>query len=158
NQQCSTTNGRTYPRGVDGSGLYRCRDPSLQRRGCDLMHRARRVASLPEKFYYRGEPTPWVRMTRPAQRLHSFLEGLVIAADGTFYLTDVPYGRIFKISPDLNEWSQLIYYDGEPHGLALSGQGELLVADYTRGILSADLSTGAITRVCNRDNDTPFKG
>jgi gluconolactonase len=122
------------------------------------MHTARRVTSLPENFYYRGEPTAWVRMTRPGQRLHSFLEGLVVAPDGTFYLADVPYGRIFKISPDLNEWSELLHYGGEPHGLALARQGELLIADYTNGILSADLSSGTIEVVCNRHNGKPFKG
>src|SRR5262245_8625838 len=98
------------------------------------METARRVAALPESFYYRGEPTAWVRMTRPGQRLHSFLEGLIIAPDGSLYVADVPYGRIFKIDTDFSTWSEVLSYAGEPHGLALTSTGELLVADYIQGI------------------------
>jgi gluconolactonase len=96
-------------------------------------------------------------MTRPGQRLNSFLEGLIIAPDGTPYIADVPYGRIFRISADFRTWSEVLHYDGEPHGLAFTPAG-LLVADYAKGILRVNLSTGTQTPICNEYNGEPFKG
>src|SRR5215813_12765976 len=103
------------------------------------MHTARRVTSLPENFYYRGEPNAWVRMTRPGQRLHSFLEGLIVAPDESFYVADVPYGRVFHVSGKNRTWSEALNYGGEPHGLAFMPNGDLLIADYRRGLLRVTL-------------------
>src|SRR5215469_12682748 len=119
---------------------------------------ARRLTSLPDRFHYRGEPTAWVRMTRPGQRLYSFLEGLVIAPDGTSYVADVPYGRIFSISADLSTWSEVVRYDGEPHGLTLTRNGDMLIVDYAKGIFRLDVSTLALSPVCSQYNGAPFKG
>lgn len=122
------------------------------------MQTARLRTSLPEELHYRGEPTEWVRMTRPGQRLHSFLEGLTVGPDGSLYVADVPYGRIFRINSELNTWSEAMHYDGEPHGLAFASNGDLLVADYRKGILRMNLSTGAVSVVCDRYNGVRFKG
>jgi gluconolactonase len=54
-------------------------------------------ATLPASLHYRGEPNEWVRVTRPGQKLHSFLEGPAFDADGNLWCVDVPYGRIFRI-------------------------------------------------------------
>jgi gluconolactonase len=97
-------------------------------------------------------------MTRPGQRLHSFIEGLVIGPDGHFYVADVPYGRIFRIQSDLSCWSEVFHYDGEPHGLAFAADGELLVADYRKGILRINLTTRAISVVCDHCDGVRFKG
>jgi gluconolactonase len=119
---------------------------------------ARLVTSLPEEFHYRGEPTAWVRLTRPGQHLHSFLEGLVIAADGSLYLADVPYGRIFRIAPGFSAWSLVLEYDGEPHGLAFTQDGQLLVADYRQGILRLELESRLCSSVCTQYNTENFRG
>src|SRR5438552_573905 len=100
---------------------------------------ARTVTLFPPELHYRGEPNEWVRLTRPGQRLHSFLEGLVIAPDGTLYLVDVPHGRILRVTADLEAWSVLLQYDGQPHGLACDGDSHLIVADHRRGLLRIDL-------------------
>jgi gluconolactonase len=122
------------------------------------MHTARRLTSLPEHFHYRGEPTPWVRMTRPGQHLHSFLEGLVIATDGTMYVADVPYGRIFGINGASHEWTEMLHYDGEPHGLLLSRPEQILITDYRKGILSFDFCTRTLSTVCAQYHGAAFKG
>ena len=122
------------------------------------MQTARLVTALPEDLYYRGEPNAWVRMTRPGQRLHSFLEGLVVAPDDAFYLADVPYGRIFHVSGKNRAWSEALTYDGEPHGLAFMPNGDLLIADYQRGLLRVTLPAGAISVLCDRYENVPFKG
>src|SRR5215831_14417508 len=109
------------------------------------METARLVTSLPEQFHYRGEPNAWVRMTRPGQHLHSFLEGLTIAPDGSSYVADVPHGRIFYFNADSGDWSEALNYPGEPHGLALLSHEEMLIADYAQGILHVNLSTRTLT-------------
>jgi gluconolactonase len=120
------------------------------------MPAARLVSTLPEHFHYRGEPTEWVRITRPGLRLHSFLEGLTSDRHGRLYVADVPYGRIFQI--DDGRWSEVLRYDGEPHGLVFDGNGDLLIADYRKGILRANIDSGAISVVCDKYQGLPFKG
>src|SRR5271157_3973669 len=119
---------------------------------------ARLLTSIPDSLHYRGEPNDWVRMTRPGQRLHSFLEGLTIGPDGHFYLTDVPYGRIFRINSTSLSWTQVVQYDGEPHGLAFTSTGDMQIVDYRRGLLHMDPSSAVWTVISDRFRGEPFKG
>ena len=113
------------------------------------------LTTLPEALHFRGEPTPWTRITRPGMRLHSFLEGLVIDAAGDMYLADVPHGRIFRIDRDTLQWEIALSYEGEPHGMALLPDGSTIVADYRQGLLRLD---GAPTLLCNTYNGENFRG
>lgn len=115
-------------------------------------------AQLPEHLYYQGEPTAWTLITRPGMRLHSFLEGLVIADDGRMYLTDVPHGRILCVSADGKSWEEVFKYEGEPHGLALLADGRFIVADYRKGLLTLDLAKGALEPMCAAYNTENFRG
>ena len=119
---------------------------------------AQPFAQLPDALHYRGEPTAWVRMTRPGMRLHSFLEGLTIADDGSLYLADVPYGRIFRVSADGLRSSLVTVYDGEPHGLCWQPSGHLLLTDYRHGLGRLDRTTGAIEILAKDDYGRPFLG
>ena len=92
---------------------------------------------LPSELHYSGEPTPWVKMTRPGQRLHSFLEGPEFDAEGNMWLVDVPYGRIFKISPQ-GKWHLHHSYDGEPHSIKQQSDGSFFITDYKKGLLEYD--------------------
>jgi len=112
---------------------------------------------LPDAFHYRGEPNAWVRMTRPGQNLHSFLEGPTCGADGSVWLADVPYGRIFRISPE-GEWSLAYEYDGEPHGLAFDSRGTLLICDYRHGLLSLDPGATRPVPLLEGLGGSPFRG
>ncbi|WP_426955647.1 SMP-30/gluconolactonase/LRE family protein [Muricoccus radiodurans] len=113
------------------------------------------IARLPEALHWRGEPNDWVRATRPGQRLHSFLEGLSLEADGTAWMVDVPYGRILRVSCD-GVWQVAHEYDGEPHGLLRLPDGAFVVADYRRGLLR--LENGALTPILSRVNTENFRG
>lgn len=89
---------------------------------------------LPKHFHYQGEPNDWVRMTRPGQRLHSFIEGPCFDETGQLWLVDVPYGRIFRIGED-GIWQLAHEYDGQPHAIKSVGNGSWLIADYLKGLV-----------------------
>lgn len=102
--------------------------------------------------------TEWSRANKRGQPVDGFLEGPCFDAAGNLYVTDIPHGRIFGISPE-GSWTQLAEYDGEPNGLALHPDGaRLYIADYKQGILSFDLATGTVTPVLARRNSERFKG
>lgn len=94
-------------------------------------------SKLPEKHHYQGEPNDWVKMTRPGQSLHSFLEGPEFDSEGNLLLVDVPYGRIFKIDTNGN-WSLHHTYDGEPHSIKQKSDGNFVLTDYKNGLLEYD--------------------
>lgn len=120
-------------------------------------HDAELFTRLPETLHWTGEPTDWVRTTRPGQRLHSFLEGPCFDADGHLWLADVPYGRLFKIAPD-GSWQLAFQYDGEPHALRPRGDGTWLIVDYRHGLLAFDPAANTVTTLCGRVNTEPFRG
>ncbi len=113
--------------------------------------------ALPDRLHYRGEPTDWVRTTRPGQRLHSFLEAPCFDAAGNLWLADVPYGRLFRIDPAGN-WTIGYEYPGEPHGLARLGDGRLALTDYRLGLLAFDPVGRSHTMLCDRINTEAFRG
>lgn len=113
-------------------------------------------ALLPESLHWTGEPTDWVRVTRPGQRLHSFLEGACFDGTGTLWLVDVPYGRIFRIGPG-RHWELAQSYEGEPHGLKRFGDGFALV-DYRHGLMTFDPATGGTAVLATGINTERFRG
>ncbi|MEZ5756886.1 MAG: SMP-30/gluconolactonase/LRE family protein [Emcibacteraceae bacterium] len=94
-------------------------------------------ARLPEELHYKGEPNDWVKMTRPGQSLHSFLEGPEFDTQGNLWLVDVPYGRIFKID-DNGNWSLHHSYDGHPHSIKQKADGSFILTDYKNGLIAYD--------------------
>ncbi len=94
----------------------------------------RLLARLPEHFHITGRTS-----NRYGNRKY-YLEGPAFARDGSFYFTDVPWGRIFRISPD-GELSLFLEYDGHPNGLKFHRDGRLFVADYRNGIMVVDMQT-----------------
>lgn len=53
-------------------------------------------------------------------------------------MVDVPYGRILRCELKSREWEVLADSDGEPNGLALNDEGQLIVTDYKNGLVSQD--------------------
>lgn len=111
---------------------------------------------LPEEFWREGD-SDWVRANKPGQRVKSFLEGPSFDRDGNLYVTDIPYGRIFRISPQ-GEWTLLVEYDGWPNGLKIHRDGRLFVADYRKGILIIDPLSGRIESFLTHRRSESFKG
>lgn len=69
-----------------------------------------------------------------------FLEGPTTDTQGNLFVVDVGQGRILRCRMATKTWELVVDYDGEPNGLALNHEGQLLVADYKNGIASFLLS------------------
>ena len=114
-------------------------------------------SKIPKKFHKENVRTPWIAANKFGMEPHSFLEGPSFDRNGNLYVVDIPFGRIFRISPD-KEWTLVTEYDGEPNGLKIHKDGRIFVTDYKRGILKIDASTGNITPYCERWRVESFKG
>ena len=87
-----------------------------------------RFTSLPERFRTRAR-SAWADANRAARSTDSFLEGPVFDHLGNLYVTDIPFGRIFRIDA-AGDWTLVIEYDGEPNGLKFLEDATLLITDY----------------------------
>ena len=89
---------------------------------------------LPENYRHMGEPSAWAKLTRPGQLMHSFLEAAFFDAEANLWLSDVPYGRVFKVSPE-GDWSLVHQIDGEPHAMRIAPDGRHIAVDYRHGLI-----------------------
>lgn len=115
-------------------------------------------SSLPSSFRNPKE-NDWARVNKPGQLIDSFLEGPVFDANGNLYVTDIPYGRIFRISPN-KIWELVIQYDGMPNGLAIDVSGNIWIADYKQGLIRLDLNNTSLEAVLKgpKNNGGKFLG
>jgi gluconolactonase len=105
----------------------------------------------------RKERSEWSDANRHGAITDSFLEGPVFDEEGILYVTDVPWGRVFRIDP-LGQWKIVAEYDGEPNGMKFLDQNTLLITDYKRGLTTLDVQTGVIAPHLARRNSESFKG
>ncbi len=70
-------------------------------------------------------------------------EDVVVDADGQLW-TGVDDGRILRISPDDGAATVVANTGGRPLGLAVAGDGRLLICDSPRGLLALDPATGTL--------------
>lgn len=127
---------------------------------------ARVLTRLPDSFRARKR-AEWTEANKPGQEIDSFLEGPSFDRDGNLYVTDIPFGRILRISPSL-EWTLVTQYDGWPNGIAVHRDGSLWIADYRRGLLRLALNSrgaqgpqptaGAPETILGHRNSESFKG
>ncbi|MDQ1210027.1 gluconolactonase [Acinetobacter baylyi] len=111
---------------------------------------------IPEKYWKDGN-SDWVRANKPGQKVTSFLEGPSFDLEGNLYITDIPYGRIFKITPS-GEWLLIAEYDGWPNGLKIHSDGMIYIADYKNGIMKLDPKSGMISPFLTHRKSEGFKG
>ena len=116
----------------------------------------RRFTSLPAKFRKKGR-TAWSDPNRQGAAVDSFLEGPSFDRKGNLWCVDIPYGRIFRISPK-GEWDLVVQYDGWPNGLKIHKDGDAYIADYKRGLLRLNTKTGAIEPILETAFSEGFKG
>ena len=88
---------------------------------------ARALTHMPEQFRMAAR-TEWADANKPGAMLESFIEGPAFDRAGNLYITDIPFGRIFRIAPDLS-WSLIAQYDGWPNGAAFHRDGSLWITD-----------------------------
>lgn len=114
-------------------------------------------AELPAEFRRINEPRPWSDARRGGKPIHSFLEGPSFDRDGNLYVTDIPFGRIFRVSP-AGRFELAAEYDGEPNGLKIHQDGRIFIADYRNGVLLLDPNTGTVAPLLERRYTERFKG
>jgi gluconolactonase len=112
---------------------------------------------MPERFRRKGVRSDWADANRGGQPTDSFLEGPVFDAAGNLYVTDIPFGRIFRIDAQ-GEWAQVAEWAGEPNGCKFLNERELLVTDYRNGLMVCDIASGGVRPYLERRNSEGFKG
>ena len=112
---------------------------------------------MPERFRRTGVRSDWADANRGGQPTDSFLEGPVFDAAGNLYVTDIPFGRIFRIDPR-GEWEQVAEWAGEPNGMKFLNERELLITDYRNGLMVCEIASGAVRPFLERRNSERFKG
>lgn len=90
----------------------------------------------------------------PGARL---LEGPSFDRAGNLWVTDIPTGRIARISP-AGEVTIIAEYDGEPNGLKIHRDGRIFLADHKQGLLLLDPASGKVSVVLDRPYKERFKG
>ncbi|CAG9169506.1 SMP-30/gluconolactonase/LRE family protein [Cupriavidus respiraculi] len=111
---------------------------------------------LPDGLRRRDVDTDWARANRGGARLDAVLEGPVWA-DGYLWVTDIPFGRIFRISAQ-GEWEVVAEYDGEPNGMKRLAGDQFLIADYRNGLMLLDARAGTVRPWLERRNSERFRG
>jgi gluconolactonase len=112
--------------------------------------------SLPGKFRNTGR-TKWSDANRQGAEVDSFLEGPSFDRAGNLYVVDIPFGRVFRITPR-GEWELAAEYDGWPNGLKLHKDGRIVIADYRRGLMVLDPGTGRIEPLLETAYSESFRG
>src|SRR6266516_4675927 len=114
-------------------------------------------SSMPDDYRRKNVRTDWADANRPGAPTDCFIEGPSFDADGNLYIVDIPFGRIFRISPD-RKWTLVVEYDGWPNGLKIDAKGRILVADYMHGIMECDARAGKMLPVLTARNSETCKG
>jgi gluconolactonase len=114
-------------------------------------------ARLPDKFRRKDPENAWSLVNRRGLVADSFLEGPSFDRDGNLYIVDIPYGRIFRISP-AGEFTLVAEYDGEPNGLKLARDGRIVITDYRHGLMTLDPASGKVSSLLERRWSERFKG
>jgi len=86
-----------------------------------------------------------------------FLEGPSFDREGNLYCVDIPYGRIFRVSPD-GTFDVVCTYDGQPNGLKIHKDGRIFVADNKNGIMLLDPRSGEIRPFLDMGLHERFRG
>lgn len=113
-------------------------------------------ARLPETFRRRDPENAWAIVNRRGLPVDSFLEGPSFDRAGNLYVVDIPYGRIFRISP-AGEFALIAEYDGEPNGLKIARDGRIVITDYRHGLMTLD-ARGEVSPLLERRWSERFKG
>lgn len=117
-------------------------------------------STLPSR-YRQPRRTVWGDANQGGRETDSFLEGPVFDDHGFLYVTDIPFGRVFRIDtlkPDGGEWELIAQWDGEPNGMKFLNAHELLVTDYLNGLMLLDVRSGQVRPYMGRRNTESFKG
>jgi gluconolactonase len=111
---------------------------------------------LPDR-YRKRQRTAWSDPNRLSQEVDCFIEGPSFDFDGNLYFVDIPFGRVFRLTPQL-ECELAADYDGWPNGLKIHRDGRIFIADYKRGLVLLDPRSGKAEPILGSRNSESFKG
>jgi gluconolactonase len=111
---------------------------------------------FPDKFR-KPVRTFWADVNKGGQVADSFLEGPSFDRAGNLWVTDIPHGRVFRVSAS-GDWTQVTEYDGWPNGLKFHKDGRAFITDYKRGIMTLDPGSGKVTPLIETVRSESFKG
>ena len=113
--------------------------------------------SMPDRYRRTGVRSLWADVNQGGRLADSFLEGPVFDEQGNLYVTDIPFGRVFRIDPR-GEWDLVAQWEGEPNGMKFLNAGQLLITDYRNGLVVLDIASGQVRPYLERRNSERFKG
>lgn len=113
--------------------------------------------TMPDEFRPKGVRSEWADANRGGEPIDSFIEGPVFDKTGNLYITEIVFGRIFRIDPQ-GKWELVVQYDGEPNGMKFMSDHELLITDYKNGLMKLNVQTGQLSPYLTRRNSERFKG
>ena len=114
-------------------------------------------SSMPAQYRRTGVRSHWADVNQGGRLADSFLEGPVLDEAGNLYVTDIPFGRVFRIDTK-GEWDLVAQWDGEPNGMKFLNAGQLLITDYRNGLVVLDIQSGQVRPFLERRNSERFKG
>jgi gluconolactonase len=109
-------------------------------------------ARVPDRLRARDNPRRQSGVARDC-----FLEGPSFDRAGNLYVTNIPYGQIFRVSP-AGEFALVAEYDGEPNGLKIHRDGRIFIADHKQGLVLLDPGSGKVEPYLDRPFGERFKG
>ncbi|MBL0419268.1 SMP-30/gluconolactonase/LRE family protein [Ramlibacter sp. AW1] len=113
--------------------------------------------TMPKALRRTGVRSSWADVNQGGRLADSFLEGPVFDDAGNLFVTDIPFGRVFRIDPR-GRWDLVAEWDGEPNGMKFMNERELLVTDYKNGLMVVEVSSGQVRPYLERRNSERFKG
>jgi len=106
-------------------------------------------ATVPAALRRRGFRSEWTEVMRHGAPTDCFIEGPSFDLAGNLFVCDIPFGRIFRITPDGN-FSVVAEYEGEPCGLKFRKDGRALITDFMHGVMELDPETGTVRHYIDR--------
>lgn len=100
-------------------------------------------AEIPASFLIRNKRSSWGEVHLGTPDLPVFLEGPCFDREGNLWVVDIPWGRLFRITPR-GAVSCELEYDGRPNGLKFHRDGRAFIADGKNGLMVFDPRTGRI--------------
>src|SRR5438105_5424246 len=113
-------------------------------------------ARLPDSFRRRRR-SAWSDANRGGDAVDCFLEGPSFDRAGNLHVVDIPFGRVFRVSP-AGDWALVAEYDGWPNGLKIHRDGRIFITDYRRGLVLLDPANGKVTTLIETRASESFKG
>ena len=112
---------------------------------------------LPSYLHESSVSNPWVDANLNGRDIHSYLDAPCFDTVGNLWVADIPFGRIFRITPT-GEWDLIVKYDGWPSGLRFHPDGRLIIADARHGLLALEIDDRHIKPFLTHYLSQRFKG